>query len=54
MKKLSNDTSNMQHYTDKCNKLLEQNAIRFAGIIDANGKLISGGFKEGLTPLEYY
>ena len=52
VKKLSNDTSNLQLYADKCNKLLEQNAIRFAGIIDAGGKLISGGFKEGLTPLE--
>jgi hypothetical protein len=41
-----------QIYDEKCKKLLDEKEIRFAGIIDEDGKLISGGFKEGLTPLE--
>ena len=42
-----------QVYDKKCKKLLHEKEIRFAGIINDDGKLISGGFKEGLTPLEY-
>ena len=43
---------NVQIYDEKCKKLLNENEIRFAGIIDDVGVLISGGFKEGITPLE--
>jgi len=43
---------NVQIYDEKCKKLLNENEIRFAGILDDVGELISGGFKEGLTPLE--
>lgn len=43
---------NSQIYDDKCKKLLQENEIRFAGIINQDGELIYGGFKEGLTPLE--
>ena len=39
-------------YDAKCNRLLGESQIRFAGIVDKNGKLIAGGFKEGLTPYE--
>jgi len=39
-------------YEEKCNKLLAEPEIRFAGIVDKGGQLISGGFKEGLTPYE--
>ncbi|ABX12892.1 DUF6659 family protein [Nitrosopumilus maritimus] len=39
-------------YAEKCKKLLEESEIRFAGIVDKDGQLISGGFKEGLTPYE--
>ena len=39
-------------YSEKCKKLLEESEIRFAGIVDKDGQLISGGFKEGLTPYE--
>ena len=49
---MSNEKPNLQVYEDKCNQLLSQDNIRFAGIIDENGELISGGFKQGLTPLE--
>ena len=39
-------------YSEKCSKLLAQEEIRFAGIVDKEGQLIAGGFKEGLTPYE--
>ena len=39
-------------YTGKCNKLLAEKEIRFAGIINADGKLIAGGFKRNITPHE--
>lgn len=39
-------------YSKKCNRLLQEPEIRFAGILDESGNLVSGGFKEGLTPLE--
>jgi hypothetical protein len=43
---------NYQVYDDKCKKLLDEEEIRFAGIINENGKLVSGGFKKEITPLE--
>ncbi|NDB46040.1 MAG: hypothetical protein EB150_10430 [Nitrososphaeria archaeon] len=39
-------------YETKCKQLINEKEIRFAGIIDEDGKLIAGGFKEGLSPLE--
>jgi len=37
---------------EKCKRLFEEDTIRFAGILDEKGEIISGGFKPGLTPLE--
>ena len=39
-------------FSEKCNNLLGEPEIRFAGIVDEDGKLIAGGFKEGLIPYE--
>ncbi len=39
-------------YEEKCRRLLAESEIRFAGIVDKEGQLIAGGFKEGLTPHE--
>lgn len=39
-------------FEQKCKKILEMDEIRFAGIINRMGKLVAGGFKEGVTPLE--
>jgi hypothetical protein len=39
-------------YDEKCSRILKEPEIRFAGIVDKDGKLIAGGFKEGLTPYE--
>jgi len=46
------NSPNLQIYNDKCNLLLAESDIRFAGILNDEGSLISGGFKEGLIPLE--
>ena len=43
---------NLQFYDEKCTSLLDEDEIRFAGIINEHGELISGGFKVGITPLE--
>lgn len=34
----------------KCKVLLEMDGIRFAGIIGPMGRLVAGGFKEGIKP----
>ncbi len=39
-------------FSDKCSKLLDEPEIRFSGIVDKDGNLVTGGFKEGLTPYE--
>ena len=49
---MSNPGVNTKRYDEKCNHLLEEADIRFAGIVDKNGKLVAGGFKEGLQPYE--
>ena len=41
-----------EKFEQKCDKLLEQDEIRFAGLINNMGKLVVGGFKKGITPLE--
>ncbi len=48
---LSNEAK-LKLYGEKCNQLLKDSDIRFAGIIDKEGKLVTGGFKENLTPYE--
>ena len=39
-------------YDLKCKKLLEEDEIRFAGLINSIGRLVAGGFKAGVNPLE--
>ncbi len=41
-----------QIYDDKCQKMLDEEEIRFAGIINEEGNLVSGGFKKEIDPLE--
>ena len=49
---MSNLDVTLKLYVEKCNLLLEESEIRFAGIVDKDGKLIAGGFKEGIVPYE--
>ena len=46
----NNTSSNL--FSVKCTQLLEEPEIRFSGIVDKYGQLITGGFKDGLTPYE--
>ena len=49
---MSNSSITLKLYGEKCDHLLVESDIRFAGIVDKDGELIAGGFKEGLTPYE--
>lgn len=49
---MSNLDVTLKLYAEKCNRLLVESEIRFAGIVNKDGKLIAGGFKEGITPYE--
>jgi len=49
---MSSSDATLKLYSEKCDLLLHESEIRFAGIVDKDGQLISGGFKEGLTPYE--
>ena len=46
------NNASLKLYNEKCSQILKESEIRFAGIIDKDGKLIAGGFKEGLIPHE--
>ena len=39
-------------YEQKCQTLLKEPEIRFAGLINYMGHLVAGGMKQGLKPLE--
>jgi len=49
---MSSSDTTLKLYGEKCDLLLLESEIRFAGIVDKDGQLISGGFKKGLTPYE--
>jgi len=49
---LSNQNIKFQIYDIRCKDLLDDEEIRFAGIINEAGNLIYGGFKKGVVPLE--
>lgn len=39
-------------FTKKCNRLLEESDIRFAGLLNSMGNLVAGGFKKNIEPLK--
>lgn len=39
-------------FEQKCQKLLNEPEVRFAGLINPMGNLVAGGMKKGLKPLE--
>jgi hypothetical protein len=49
---MSNADTTLKLYDEKCTRLLVEDEIRFAGIVDKDGQLVAGGFKEGLVPYE--
>ena len=46
------DKADNSSYEEKCNLLLNEYDIRFAGVIDKMGNLVAGGMKDGLKPFE--
>jgi hypothetical protein len=40
-----------REFEDACQKLLEEEHVRFVGIVNPLGNLIAGGFKKGIIPL---
>jgi hypothetical protein len=44
--------ASLQLYDAKCKTLLKEPEIRFAGIINKEGSLVLGGFKQGIVPYE--
>ena len=49
---MSNSDSTLKLYDKKCDQLLGESEIRFAGIVDKDGQLVAGGFKKSITPHE--
>lgn len=39
-------------FQQKCDQLLKEDDIRFAGLINHMGRLVAGGFKDDILPLE--
>ncbi|MBM3910112.1 MAG: hypothetical protein FJ356_00500 [Thaumarchaeota archaeon] len=39
-------------FQKKCDRLLKEDEIRFAGLINKMGRLVAGGFKKEINPLE--
>ena len=49
---MTEEVSEYRIYEVRCKDVMEEDGIRFAGIIDEKGKLLAGGFKPGISPLE--
>ena len=46
-------SSKIFNYTNICQQILQmENSIRFAGVINQRGRLVAGGMKENVEPLE--
>lgn len=41
-----------ENYVQKCQSLINEPEIRFAGILDMMGNLVAGHFKDGIIPLK--
>ena len=42
------DVESLEH---RCKKIQQLDMVRFAGIIDKEGEVVAGGFREGVKPL---
>lgn len=49
---MAEEVSEYRIYQVRCQDAMKEEGIRFAGIIDEHGKLLAGGFKPGVSPLE--
>ena len=49
---MAEEVSEHRVYEVRCKDAMEEKGVRFAGIINESGKLLAGGFKPGISPLE--
>jgi hypothetical protein len=49
---MAEELSEYRIYDVRCKDLMEEDGVRFVGILNDKGKLLAGGFKPGITPLE--
>ena len=40
----------IEDYEQKCQKIMEEDEIRFAGLLDESGILLAGGYRHGISP----
>ena len=43
-------SSMMDEYEQKCQEMVDDPEVRFAGLLDESGVLLAGGYKQGITP----
>lgn len=48
----ADNLNEIQKYQQKCEKLIQEPEIRFAGFLDMMGNLITGGFSKGAIPFK--
>ncbi|NOS62649.1 MAG: hypothetical protein HOO66_06400 [Nitrosarchaeum sp.] len=41
---------NIKEYEKRCQEILEDDEVRFAGLLDEFGKLLAGGYKQNINP----
>lgn len=46
------DESKHALYAEKCGQIQREDSVRFAAIVDDGGKIVAGGQREGVPPLE--
>lgn len=46
------ESNDIEEYNKKCSDILSDPEIRFCGLIGKEGRLLAGGFKSGVVPLE--
>ncbi len=46
------DDSKYRLYAEKCLQIQSEDSVRFAAIVDGSGKIVAGGQREGVPPLE--
>ena len=46
------ESAEYEVYDVRCKDALDEEGVRFAAIVNKEGKKIAGGFKKGITPLE--
>jgi hypothetical protein len=49
---MSNNQFSVEDVKKKIKDILEEPEVRFCGLIDSSGKLVTGDFKKGVVPLE--